>query len=741
MASPPPINQIEDHEDVTRVGAIEAGPDASRPGSPSDLILYLSDDLGRADLWNGSKYIPIGLSESEISLANLGSNAHSGLSTAPTDAHHNRDHDHTETGISSVPNSGLVNSSVTLASTNVSLGGSATFGLSDLSDLDAGNSPITNVADPSNAQEVATKAYADNISQGVVAKEAVRLSSTGQWSSADSFSGGTITNVSTGATGGGGGPAVDGTEVSVGDRLLAKDGIDEGSTDDPGVYNGIWIVEAVDTTNGDMDLSRAPDMDEDSEVSGGEYVWAEQGTNNGDKGYLVISDNPTLNTDIINWTQFSGAGQITADPPLTKSGDTLGLNDAGIDGDVVDIDFTPSNYSPDDSNSESADVDDLSAHLNGIDGAISGAGGGLTWNVITSDTTATAGNGYACDVSGSALTLTLPSGPSEGDQVAVVDFYSNSETNNITVDRNGENIEGSASNLTVDVNGAGFTLVYTDATRGWEIVSEIGTKKPDLAGYIEPGALTISNNSTDTDHDIDVTGGEVAVHDFSGSWSVVDMPDETPAFQIDTTGDDGLINSSSLSADTWYELGVIADSSGSNSPSVVGYTDANRPTASSDLPSGFDLFRAMGTPGRTWWVRTNGSSNIRAFNHYADGWLEWAESELGNFSRLLNTTSAPTSNSTVDASSQMPPGTYQIKINRLAATESDGSGNAAIGISGESLTNWENGQATLVVEQGGGSFAYQPSLVGVSAQTLNYITTGDADTIVISKIGSFKAIT
>lgn len=42
-----------------------------------------------------------------------------------------------------------------------------------------------------------------------------------------------------------------------------------------------------------------------------------------------------------------------------------------LNGDQVDIDFTPDNYEPDDSISEAADVNDLSAHLKGIDNALS----------------------------------------------------------------------------------------------------------------------------------------------------------------------------------------------------------------------------------------------------------------------------------------------------------------------------------------------------------------------------------
>lgn len=48
-----------------------------------------------------------------------------------------------------------------------------------------------------------------------------------------------------------------------------------------------------------------------------------------------------------------------------------------IDGDLIDIDFTPSNYTPDATPAEANDVDDLAAHLKGIDTALAGAGDNL----------------------------------------------------------------------------------------------------------------------------------------------------------------------------------------------------------------------------------------------------------------------------------------------------------------------------------------------------------------------------
>jgi len=110
----------------------------------------------------------------------------------------------------------------------------------------------------------------------------------------------------------------------------------------------------------------------------------------------------------------------------------------------------------------------LTTDGNGNVNFASPAGGGMSWQpVITTNTTATASQGFFVNTSGGAVTLTLPATPTQGDEVAFVDYAGTAATNNITIGRNGENIQGSGSDLIINTNRAANTLVYADATQGW----------------------------------------------------------------------------------------------------------------------------------------------------------------------------------------------------------------------------------------------------------------------------------
>jgi len=94
--------------------------------------------------------------------------------------------------------------------------------------------------------------------------------------------------------------------------------------------------------------------------------------------------------------------------------------------------------------------------------------GGTSWQAVkTTAFTAVAGEGYFINTTSGAITMTLPASPTLGDEVSFVDYAGTFDTNNLTIGRNSENIQGSAADLTVSVERAANTLVYTDGTQGW----------------------------------------------------------------------------------------------------------------------------------------------------------------------------------------------------------------------------------------------------------------------------------
>ena len=95
--------------------------------------------------------------------------------------------------------------------------------------------------------------------------------------------------------------------------------------------------------------------------------------------------------------------------------------------------------------------------------------GGASWQaVITADpANATAGEGYFCNTTGAAFTVTLPTSATIGDEISFIDYAATFDSNNLTIGRNSHKIQGASADLTVAVERAGFTLVYVDATQGW----------------------------------------------------------------------------------------------------------------------------------------------------------------------------------------------------------------------------------------------------------------------------------
>ena len=112
------------------------------------------------------------------------------------------------------------------------------------------------------------------------------------------------------------------------------------------------------------------------------------------------------------------------------------------------------------------------------------AGGLIDWQTTakTSAFTAVSGEGYLVDTTSAAITVTLPTAPSAGDEIIIVDYASNAGTNNITLDPGTLNLRGTTDDFVMATNDQSLRLLYSGATKGWLVTSDAGAGAAAAAG-------------------------------------------------------------------------------------------------------------------------------------------------------------------------------------------------------------------------------------------------------------------
>jgi len=194
---------------------------------------------------------------------------------------------------------------ITTSTGDLKLSATSNLTLNPTGDIDAANNRIVQVANPQHGLDATNKNYVDGLIQGLDVKGSVRTATTG-----------TSLNLSTAFANG---QTVGGVTLATGDRVLIKD-------QSTGSENGVYTVNASGAP------SRAPDFDGNANITSGAFVFVEDGTN-GDQGFVLTTDGTiTIGTTALSFTQFSGAGNISAGNGLQQSGTVLSvkLDGAGI---------------------------------------------------------------------------------------------------------------------------------------------------------------------------------------------------------------------------------------------------------------------------------------------------------------------------------------------------------------------------------------------------------------------------
>lgn len=276
---------------------------ATPPSSPATGQIYYNSDSNDGPIglmvYNGALWESVGSIDGLSGTAPISVSVSGGVATISISAA-----DGSSAGSMSAAHYTLVNNATdaNTASTIVKRDASGNFTAGTVSATSVSISGAV-----TNATDAATKAYVDSVATGLDVKASVRVATT-----ANVDLSGALEN----------GDVVDGVTLATGNRVLVKN-------QSTGSQNGIYVVQASGAA------VRATDADADAEVTPGLFTFVEEGTANGNTGWVLTTDSPiTVGSTALAFSQFSDSAALTAGSGLTLTGSDLSVN---VDDSTIEI--------------------------------------------------------------------------------------------------------------------------------------------------------------------------------------------------------------------------------------------------------------------------------------------------------------------------------------------------------------------------------------------------------------------
>jgi hypothetical protein len=163
--------------------------------------------------------------------------------------------------------------------------------------------------------------------------------------------------------------------------------------------------------------------------------------------------------------------------------------------------------------------------INGSSISLGGSGSAkhLDWQALTvadgsTTLTATAGKGYFLDTNAGVIEVFLPSSPTRGDTIALVDYGGTFSTNKCIINTGGNLIDSTTGpDFKVETNNAVVELVYVDSNKGWlvKLLQAAGTT-PDaiVTGNYDTAFISATGGTV-------TTSGDFKIHTFTGDGNFV----------------------------------------------------------------------------------------------------------------------------------------------------------------------------------------------------------------------------